>query len=138
VGYEDPPFLCLGISWSCQIHAPVVFSLAKASPRLYLLGGPQGMTERFREVKTLDPMGTRTPISRSSSKQPITIPIELWTCRPRETHECWKTRGRETRQGVGCSADRGDTVLHFFHTRKEWLPKYFLLISREQMCLATN
>jgi hypothetical protein len=59
-------------SWvSGQLHAPV------ALRRERRLVGPQGRSERRGEVKILDPTGTRTPTSRSSSPLPVTIPTAL-------------------------------------------------------------
>jgi hypothetical protein len=41
------------------------------------LGGPQNRSGRHGEVKILDPTGTRTPTSQSSSPQPVAIPTAL-------------------------------------------------------------
>jgi hypothetical protein len=41
------------------------------------LGGPQSRCGRLGEEKILDPTGTRTPTSRSSSPLPVAIPTTL-------------------------------------------------------------
>jgi hypothetical protein len=73
-GYVDPCFLDLGTSWTWVVS----FTTLSLNPRgmipqypLDRSGGPQSWYGRYEEVKILDPAGTRTPVFRSSSPQPV-------------------------------------------------------------------
>jgi hypothetical protein len=54
---------------SGQLHAPAALLPGKKSPYIldWRLGGPQSRSGRRGEEKILDPAGTRTPTSQSSS-----------------------------------------------------------------------
>jgi hypothetical protein len=79
--YRSTVFLIstlVGGEWSAS--RPCCFTYRGKSPRYSLdrmLGGPQGRSGRFAEVKILDPTGTRTPTPRSSSLQPVAMPTAL-------------------------------------------------------------
>jgi hypothetical protein len=64
---------------SGQLHAPATLPPGKELryPLDRLLGGPQSQSWRCGEEKILDPSGTQTPTTWSSSPSPVTIPIEL-------------------------------------------------------------
>jgi hypothetical protein len=62
----------VGDEWSAS-HAPVAFRRGKSPmfPVDRRVGGPQSRSGRRGEKKILDPIGTRTPIPRSFSPQPV-------------------------------------------------------------------
>jgi hypothetical protein len=72
-GCIDPHFLDLGTNWRWVVNfTPRPLYPRGKSPRYPLdrrLGGPQSQSERFGEVKILDPTGTRN--SDSSVVQPV-------------------------------------------------------------------
>jgi hypothetical protein len=81
-----PHFLDLSTSWV------VSFTPRPLHPRYQLdgrLGGPQNRSGRLGEEKILDPTGTRTPTSRSSSPQPVAIPTTIFRL-PIHTTYMWK------------------------------------------------
>jgi hypothetical protein len=66
-GYIDPRFLDLSSSWKGMIS----FMPGRLYPQHPLgsrLGGPQSWSERYEEVKILDPTRIQTLTSRSSRK----------------------------------------------------------------------
>jgi hypothetical protein len=62
---------------SGQLHAPTALPPGKEPPLDRRLGGPQSRSGRFGEEKILDPSGTRTPTTQSSSPRLVAIPITL-------------------------------------------------------------
>jgi hypothetical protein len=58
---------------SIQFHAPAALSHGK-SPGGHGIGGWVSPRDGHRDGKVLDPTGTQSPTSRSSSPHPVTIP----------------------------------------------------------------
>jgi hypothetical protein len=77
----DPRFLYLGTSWRWVVSFNHLPPYTREKEHLYLLvrmlGGPQNRSQRYGEVKILDPTGTRTPTRRSSSPCLVAIPTAL-------------------------------------------------------------
>jgi hypothetical protein len=68
----------VGGEWSAS--RPCRFTPKKRRPGTHWIEGwvgPQSRSERYREVKILDPTGTRTPTSSMSSPFPVAIPTAL-------------------------------------------------------------
>jgi hypothetical protein len=70
----------VGGEWSASLSS--YFTLERKSPVGFgrSLDGPQLESGRYGEVKILDPTGTRTPTTRSSSPYAVAIPNAL--CQP--------------------------------------------------------
>jgi hypothetical protein len=83
-GCIDPHFLDPGFSWRWVVSFTPrpLYSRGKSSqyPLDRRLNEPQNRYGRRGEEKSLSPIGTRTPVPRPSSPQPVAIPNTLYPC----------------------------------------------------------